>query len=371
MVDLVQQYKQIKQEIASAMMEVIESSAFINGPAVYRFQKNLKEYLGCRHVIPCANGTDAIKISLMALELNPGDEIITTPFTFVSTVEVIVLLKLRPVLVDIDPDTFNISPRLIERAVTSRTKAIIPVHLFGQCADMESIMNIARKHNLYVIEDSCQSIGSDYIFSDGSRKKSGTIGHIGCISFFPSKNLGAYGDGGAICTNDDNLEKFLRCIANHGMINRYHYEMVGLNSRLDSLQAAVLDIKLKYIEKYISLRRNAADYYNKQFSNIPGLTIPVTSAFTTHVYHQYTLATDNSCRDKLINYLSEKNIPSAIYYPLPLHLQKAYSFLGYREGDFPVSEEMSHRVFSIPMHPELTEEQLNYICNNIKEFFDN
>ncbi|MEI6899806.1 MAG: DegT/DnrJ/EryC1/StrS family aminotransferase [Bacteroidota bacterium] len=370
MVDLQSQYHSIKEEIDNSIKEVIESCAFINGPAVSKFQKSLEEYLGVRNVIPCANGTDALQVAMMALGLQPGDEVITTSFTFIATAEVIALLKLTPVLVDVDPDTFNIDPKAVERAITPKTKAIVPVHLFGQCAPMEEIMEIAGKHHLHVIEDACQSIGSDYFFSDNSRKKSGTISEVGCTSFFPSKNLGCYGDGGAIFTNDDELARKLRMIVNHGMTVRYYHDYIGVNSRLDSIQAAVLNVKLKSLDDYAARRKDAADFYDKAFAGHPKLKTPYRYPKSTHVFHQYTLVANNFDRLALINYLGEKGIPAMIYYPVPLHLQKAYLDPRYKPGDFPVTESLSNSVFSLPMHTELDEEQLNFITRSVLEFIN-
>ncbi len=368
MVDLHSQYLKIKNEIDNAIQQVIDSCAFINGPAVKDFQKDLEEYLGIKHVIPCANGTDALMISMIALGLKPGDEVITASFTFIATAEVIAVLGLTPILVDINPDTFNLDPEAIEKAITSRTKAIVPVHLFGQCADMERILDIAKKHNLYVIEDACQAIGAEYLFEDNMRKKAGTMGDIGCVSFFPSKNLGCYGDGGAIFTNDNQLAENLRAIVNHGMKVRYYHEMVGVNSRLDSIQAAILRVKLKYLDDYARERNLAADYYDNAFNNHPKLKTPVRSANSTHVFHQYTLVTKNLDRNGLLEYLKEKDIPAAIYYPVPLHLQKAYFNQRYKEGDLPVTEELAKRVISLPMSTELDDEQLEYITSSILEY---
>ena len=368
MVDLRSQYLHIKPEIDKGIQDVIDSYAFINGPAVKNFQEGLEKYLGIKHVIPCANGTDALQVSMMALGLQPGDEVITASFTFIATAEVIALLKLTPVLVDVDPGTFNIDLRAIEKAITPKTKAIVPVHLFGQCAPMEEIMALAKKHNLFVIEDNCQAIGSDYIFTDGSRKKGGTIGHIGCTSFFPSKNLGCYGDGGAIFTNDDELAKQIRIIVNHGMVVRYHHDVIGVNSRLDSIQAAILHVKLGHLDKYAAKRRAAADFYDKAFTNNPRLTTPVRYAKSTHVFHQYTLVTRDVDRKGLIDHLAAKEIPAMIYYPVPLHLQKAYLDPRYKPGDFPVTEALSESVLSLPMHTELDDEQLNHIVTSVLEF---
>ncbi|MBK9291427.1 MAG: DegT/DnrJ/EryC1/StrS family aminotransferase [Bacteroidetes bacterium] len=368
MVDLAGQYQKIKAEVDAAFQEILTTTAFINGPAVKQFQVNLEHYLGVKHVVPCANGTDALQVAMMALDLQPGDEVITTTFTFIATAEVIALLRLTPVLVDVDPDTFNIDPDAIERAITPKTKAIVPVHLFGQCADMDKIMDIAKRHNLYVIEDNAQAIGAAYTHSDGRVSKAGTIGHIGCTSFFPSKNLGCYGDGGAIFTNDDALAEKLRMIVNHGMKVRYYHDMVGVNSRLDSLQAAVLDIKLKHLDAYASARQYAANYYNRAFAGIEKLKTPVTAPFTTHVFHQYTLVTHCVNREKLMAHLADKGIASAIYYPVPLHMQKAYNDPRYKRGDFPIAERLSKTVISLPMHTEFDDETLQYVCDAVIEF---
>jgi dTDP-4-amino-4,6-dideoxygalactose transaminase len=370
MVDLRSQYLKIKPEIDKGIQDVIDSCAFINGPAVKSFQEAMEKYLGVKHVIPCANGTDSLQVSMMALGLQPGDEVITTSFTFIATAEVIALLKLTPVLVDVDPGTFNIDLKAIEKAITPKTKAIVPVHLFGQCAPMEEIMKIAKQHDLFVIEDNCQAIGSDYIFKDGTRKKGGTIGQIGCTSFFPSKNLGCYGDGGAIFTNDDELAKKLRIIVNHGMVVRYYHDIVGVNSRLDSIQAAILRVKLEHLDEYAAKRRAAADFYDKAFANNPHLTTPMRDKNSTHVFHQYTIVTHNVDRKGLIDHLASKDIPAMIYYPVPLHLQKAYVDPRYKPGDFPVTEALCQAVFSLPMHTELEEEQLDYIVNSVLEFIN-
>ena len=368
MVDLRGQYEKICREVDASIREVIDAAAFINGPAVTRFQKNLETYLGVKHVIPCANGTDALQVSMMALNLKPGDEVITSSFTFIATAEVIALLGLTPVLVDVDPDTFNIDPEAIRRAITPKTRAIVPVHLFGQCADMEAIMNIASEFGLHVIEDNCQAIGADYIFNDGSRKKGGTISIVGCTSFFPSKNLGCYGDGGAVFTNDDDLATRLRQIVNHGMTVRYYHDLIGVNSRLDSIQAAVLDIKLQHLDDYAAARNSAAEFYDKAFQGISKLKTPVRFAKSTHVFHQYTLVTSGIDRAKLQEFLQEKGIPAMIYYPVPLHLQKAYLDPRYSEGDFPVTEALCRSVISLPMHTELDEEQLSFITSSVLEF---
>ncbi len=370
MVDLQQQYQQIKPEIDKGIQEVIDACAFINGPAVKSFQTDLETYLGVKHVIPCANGTDALQVSMMALRLQPGDEVITTSFTFIATAEVIALLKLTPVLVDVDPNTFNIDPDAIVRAITPKTRAIVPVHLFGQTAPMEEIMEIARKHNLFVIEDNCQAIGSDYIFNDGSQKKAGAIGHVGCTSFFPSKNLGCYGDGGAIFTNDDELANQLRIIVNHGMTVRYYHDLIGVNSRLDSIQAAVLKVKLKRLDEYAAKRRAAADYYDRAFAGNPHLKTPVRYSKSTHVFHQYTLVTNDIDRKALLEFMASRDIPVMIYYPVPLHMQKAYLDPRYKEGDFPETEALSEHVISLPMHTELDEEQLAHITSSLLEFIN-
>ncbi len=367
LVDLQSQYKKIAGELAAEMSEVLETTSFINGPAVSRFTENLSAYLGVKEVIPCANGTDALQIALMALNLQPGDEVITAPFTFVATAEVIALLQLKPVFVDVNPCTFVINEYQIEQAITPRTKAIIPVHLFGQSANMEAIMKIAEKHKLMVIEDNAQAIGADYTFSDGTTKKLGTIGHIGCTSFFPSKNLGCYGDGGALFTQDAAIGKKIRTIANHGSELRYYHDLIGVNSRLDSLQAAILNVKLKRLNEYNRHRQEAASFYSSQLADIPGIRVPRLASYSTHVFHQYTLLVDKN-RDGLQEYLQEKGIASAIYYPVPLHLQEAYKAYGFREGDFPVSEALSKKVLSLPMHTELTKETLSYIVETIKEW---
>lgn len=368
MVDLQSQYQGIKSEIDQAIREVIDSCLFINGPAVRNFQEDLEKYLSVKHVIPCANGTDALQVSMMALGLQPGDEVITASFTFIATAEVIALLKLTPVLVDVDSDTFNIDPAAIKRAITPKTKAIVPVHLFGQSAPMEEIMEIGRKHDLHIIEDACQSIGAGYLFNDGTWKKTGTISEIGCTSFFPSKNLGCYGDGGAIFTNDDDLAKQLRVIVNHGMTVRYYHDYIGVNSRLDSIQAAVLKVKLKYLDQYAAKRKAAADYYDKAFSGQPGLKTPFRYPKSDHVFHQYTMVTKGIDRKALIAHLASKGIPAMIYYPVPLHLQKAYLNSRYQKGDFPVTENLAESVVSLPMHTELDEEQLNFITQSVLEF---
>jgi dTDP-4-amino-4,6-dideoxygalactose transaminase len=367
MVDLKTQYHRVKNEIDKAILDVVENTAFINGPAVKEFQTGLENYMHVKHVVNCANGTDALQIAMMALDLKPGDEVITTSFTFVATVEVIALLQLTPVLVDALPGTYNIDPVALEKAITPKTKAIVPVHLFGQCADMESIMAIANKHNLYVIEDNCQAVGAYYTFSDGTRKQAGTMGHVGTTSFFPSKNLGCYGDGGAMFTNDDALAEKLRMISNHGMKVRYYHDSIGVNSRLDTIQAAVLNVKLGQLDTYIVNRQRAAAYYDHAFANHPNITIPARDPKSTHVFHQYTLVLKGVDRAALQAKLQEKGIASMVYYPVPMHMQKAYADARYKEGDFPVTEELSNNVMSLPMHTELTEEQLAYIVNGVIE----
>ncbi|MGQ1927749.1 DegT/DnrJ/EryC1/StrS family aminotransferase [Ornithobacterium rhinotracheale] len=369
MVDLVSQYHKIKPELDKKIIEVVESSAYINGPEVKAFQQELEEYLGVKHVIPCANGTDALQVALMALDLEEGDEVITADFTFAATVEVVDLLKLKSVLVDVDKDTFNINVEALEKAITPKTKAIIPVHLFGQCANMEEIMDIAEKHNLYVIEDTAQALGAEFRYSNGTSKKAGTIGHMGCTSFFPSKNLGCYGDGGAIFTNDDNLAHKLRGIVNHGMYKRYYHDEVGVNSRLDSIQAAILRLKLPHLNHYNSARNAAADYYDKAFAHHPNIITPQRDPKSTHVFHQYTLRILNADRDALQKYLAEHDIPAMIYYPVPLHQQKAYDHGEYSDEAFPVTMELIDEVISLPMHTELSEEQLEYITTTLKNYF--
>jgi UDP-2-acetamido-2-deoxy-ribo-hexuluronate aminotransferase len=370
MVDLKGQYDFIHQEVTEAMTEVFETSSYINGPMVQKFQKDLENYLGVKHVIPCANGTDALQIALMGLKLEPGDEVITTDFTFAATVEVISLLKLKPVLVDVDPQTFNIAPKAIEKAITTKTKAIIPVHLFGQCANMDEILALAKKHKLYVVEDNAQGIGATYTFPDGSKAKTGTLGHVAATSFFPSKNLGAYGDGGAIFTNDDELAHFIRGIVNHGMYTRYYHDVVGVNSRLDALQAAVLKIKLQYLDFYNERRKEAALRYNNYFNDHPNLIIPHREAdCDSHVYHQYTLRVIDADRDALVVYLGEHEIPCGVYYPVPLHAQKAYKDSNLDPKAFPVTNQLVKEVISLPMHTELTKDQIDFIASKVLEFF--
>ncbi len=370
MVDLKGQYQNIQEEIDEAVLNVIRSTAYINGPEVKSFKAELENYLGVNHVIPCANGTDALQIAMMALELQPGDEVIVPCFTYVATAEVIALLRLKPILVDVDKDTFNINIEEMEKAITSKTKAIVPVHLFGQCADMEAIMNIADKHSLFVIEDTAQAIGADYTFSDGTIKKAGTIGTIGCTSFFPSKNLGCYGDGGAMFCNDAELAEKLRIKANHGQSRQYVHDQVGVNSRLDSIQAAILRIKLRHLDDYSAARLKAAKYYNQQLADVSGLQTPVFNPDSTHVFHQYTLQCDGIDRDDLKKYLNDKNIPCMVYYPIPLHHQEAYKQENTGDKDFPVTIELCANVISLPIHTELTYEAQDVIINGIKEYFN-
>lgn len=368
MVDLSGQYERIKTEVDSAIAEVLNSTKFIKGPQVKSFEDNLAAYLGVKHVIGCANGTDALQIAMMALGYQPGDEVITASFTYVATAEVIALLKLKPVLVEVNPDTFTIDPAAIEKAITPRTRAIVPVHLFGQCADMEPIMEIARKYNLHVIEDNAQAIGADYTYTDGRKQKAGTIGTVGSTSFFPSKNLGCYGDGGALFTNDDALAKKIRMVANHGQSVQYVHDEVGVNSRLDTLQAAVLDVKLKHLDEYADSRRAVADYYDKAFAGLKNVLTPVRAANSTHVFHQYTLKLQNGLnRDEVRKTLEAKGIPSMVYYPIPLHMQKAYKDDRYGEGAFPITELLCKEVLSLPIHTEFTTEELDYIVQNFKE----
>lgn len=368
MVDLISQYNKIKPEIDKALLDVVVSSAYINGPDVKAFKAELEAYLNAKCVIPCANGTDALQVAMMALDLKPGDEVITSSFTYVATAEVIALLQLKPVLVEVNPDTFTIDPSAIEKAITPKTKAIVPVHLFGQCADMESVMAIAKKHKLYVIEDVAQAIGAEYTFSDGTKKKAGTIGTIGCTSFFPSKNLGCMGDGGAIFTNDEKLGERIRIISNHGQSTLYVHDQIGVNSRLDTMQAAILRIKLRHLDNYAAARNKAAAYYDKAFSNNPKIKTPARAANSTHVFHQYTLLLNGVDRTKLREHLASKDIPAMIYYPIPLHMQKAYKDDRYKEGAFPITEKLCANVISLPMHTELTDDQLKFIADSVLEF---
>jgi len=368
MVDLKTQYQQIKTEVDAALMNVIENAQFINGPDVQLFQKELEEYLGVKHVIPCANGTDALQIALMALDLKPGDEVITPSFTYIATTEVMALLGLKPVFVEVDTDTFCIDPMTIHAAITKKTKAIVPVHLYGQAANMDAIMEIAKEYNLHVVEDNAQAIGSDYYHQDGTVSKTGTIGEIGCTSFFPSKNLGCYGDGGAICTNSDELAAKMRMIANHGQSQRYYHDVVGCNSRLDTIQAAVLRIKLPRLDSYIAARRKVADYYDAFFAEYPQIKTPVRGSQSLHVFHQYTMQLTGIDRDELVTYLATKEIPSMIYYPVPAHRQKMFSAFGSSSTVLPVTDALTSCVMSLPIHTEMEQEQLDFICASVAEF---
>lgn len=369
MVDVLTQHARVQDEMEQALIEVLRSGAYINGPAVQSFRQHLGQYLDVPQVISCANGTDALQVALMALDLKPGEEVITPSFTYIATVEVIALLGLKPVFVEVDPATFNIDPAHIERAITSKTRVILPVHLYGQPADMEPILALAQAHNLYVVEDNAQAIGAEYTFENGLTRKTGTIGDIGCISFYPSKNLGACGDGGAIATRDEALGKKLWTVCNHGQEVRYYHDMVGVNSRLDSMQAALLDIKLKHLDAYNQARILAADRYDRLLGEEEGLILPVRAAYGKHVFHQYTLKVKagRAARDAMQTYLQSQGIPTMIYYPVASHLQKAYQGYGYQEGDLPVSEQLTAEVISLPMHSELTEEQQVYITDHVKK----
>lgn len=365
MVDLKQQYLRLKPEIDAAVQRVLDSTAFIQGSSVYEFEEQLAQYTGSKHVISCGNGTDALLAALMALGVGAGDEVITVPFTFIATLETIALLGAKPVFVDVCANHFNMDVRQLEQVITPKTKAIIPVHLYGQCANMEPILDIANKHNISVIEDACQALGAIFTFSDGTKKQAGTMGTIGCTSFFPSKNLGCYGDGGALMTNDDTLAEKLRAICRHGSKERYHHQYVGLNSRLDTLQAAILQVKLEHLNEFIDARQKAADYYTNALSEVKGLLLPQSVPYSTHTYHQFTIKLDSKHRDDLRKYLSDKQIPTAVYYPIPAHLQAAYQYLNYNEGDFPVSEQLCKEVLSLPIHTEMTTEQLQFITETI------
>lgn len=368
MVDLKRQYLKIKPQVDQAILEVLENTAFINGKPVQQFSDALQQYLDIKHVIPCANGTDALQIAMMALDLQPGDEVITPSFTFIATAEVIALLRLKPVFVDVDPKTFCLDPVAVEKAITPRTKAIVPVHLYGHSTDMEPLMAIAAKHNITVIEDNAQAIGGTYTFKDGSKKKTGVMGHIGCTSFFPSKNLGGFGDGGAIFTNDDALAAKLRMVANHGQSARYYHDVVGCNSRLDTLQAVVLNIKLPLLDEYITARRKVAAAYNAAFSVHPELTVPYEAPYSYHVYHQYTLQLNGIDRDALIAHLQQHNVPAMIYYPVPAHRQKMFADFGGAAFDLPVTDALTHKVISLPIHTEMDQEQLDHIIKAVKSF---
>lgn len=368
MVDTKTQYHKIKSEVDKAILEVMESSAFINGKPVHDFAAALSSYLGVKHTIPCANGTDALQIAMMALGLQPGDEVITPSFTYIATTEVIALLRLTPVFVEVDPQTFCIDPAALEKAITPKTKAIVPVHLYGHAAPMEEIMAIAQKNNLYVIEDNAQAIGCDYTFSDGTKKKTGSIGHIGATSFYPSKNLGAFGDGGAIFTNDDELAAKMKMVANHGQSRQYYHDVVGCNSRLDSIQAAILSIKLQHLDEYAAARRKAASFYDQAFAGNTKITTPYRAAYSDHVFHQYTVLLEGVNRNGLKEFLAERKIPAMIYYPVPGHKQKMFEQFNVASKEMPVTDWLTERVISFPIHTELDEEQLNYICSAILEF---
>lgn len=368
MVDTKTQYHKIKTEVDKAVIDVMESSAFINGKIVQEFSANLSAYLGIKYTIPCANGTDALQIAMMALGLQPGDEVITPSFTYIATTEVIALLKLTPVFVEVNPQTFCIDPAAVENAITPKTKAIVPVHLYGHAAPMEEIMAIAKKYNLFVIEDNAQAIGCDYTFSGGTKKKTGTIGHIGTTSFYPSKNLGAFGDGGAIFTNDDELAVKLKMMANHGQSKQYYHDVVGCNSRLDSIQAAILDIKLRYLDEYCDARRKVADYYDNAFAGNPKIKTPFRAAYSRHVFHQYTLILEGVDRNGLKQFLADNNIPAMIYYPVPGHKQKMFEQFNTASQAMPVTDWLTERVISLPIHTEMDEEQLNFITTKVLEF---
>ncbi len=370
MVDLKGQYEKIKTEIDAAVLECIASTAFINGPPVVEFQKSFEKYLGVEHVIPCANGTDALQIAMMALGLTPGDEVIVPSFTFVATAEVIGLLRLTPVMVDVDPETFNLTPEIFEAAITPKTKAVVPVHLFGQSCDMSPIMAIAEKNNIACIEDNAQAIGADYIFADGSSKKTGTIGHVGCTSFFPSKNLGCYGDGGAIFTNDDELAASMRILANHGQSERYYHTTIGVNSRLDSVQAAILNVKLAHLDEYCDARRAVADKYDAAFAEIESVRTPVRATHSTHVFHQYTMRVTDGRRDELKASLAERDIPSMIYYPVPLQQQKAFKTLVPHGLSLPTADRLCREVISLPIHTEMQTATQDRIADAVRDFFN-
>ena len=368
MVDLKGQYNKIKEEVDNAIARVIDETSFVKGEEVKHFETELANYIKAKHVISCANGTDALQIAMMALGLKAGDEVITADFTFIATAEVIALLGLTPVLVDVDPETFLITPEAIENAITPKTKAIVPVHLFGQCAEMEKILAIAEKYKLFVIEDVAQANGCTYTFSNGERKSAGTMGHIGCTSFFPSKNLGCFGDGGALMTNDEEMATMIKSIANHGMTRRYYHDHIGVNSRLDSIQASVLSIKLNHLDSYNKARNVAADFYDKELSALTWLKIPKRVPWSDHIFHQYTLVIENGKREELKTYLEEKGIPAMVYYPVPIHSQVAYTQYGFNDDDFRITNDLSNKVLSLPMHTELSHDQLVYIVEAIKKF---
>lgn len=372
MVDTITQYEHIQEEVDQAVLDVVRSGRYINGPVVKQFAQDLSTYMDGAHVIPCANGTDALQIALMALDLKPGDEVITPTFTYIATVEVIALLQLKPVFVEVDPHTFNIDPAVLEAAITPKTKAIMPVHLYGQAADMEPIMEVAQKHNLYVVEDTAQGIGAYYTFSDGRKMRVGTIGDIGTTSFYPSKNLGAYGDGGAIFTRNEVLADRLQVICNHGAKRKYYHDDIGVNSRLDAIQAAILGIKLKHLSKYTESRREAARTYDALLSDVPGIQTPKWEDNDSHVFHQYTLKIEagRAARDEVRQQLADRGIPSMIYYPVSIHLQGGYTQYGYQAGDFPTSEQLTAEVVSLPMHSEMTKEQQTYIVDHLKQIIN-
>ena len=370
MVDLIAQYQSIKEAVNASVLQTIESGAFINGPAVQNFKASLESYLDVKHVIPCANGTDALQIALMALGLQPGDEVIVPAFTYVATAEVIALLRLKPIMVDVDPNTFNITAAIVKAALSPKTKAVVPVHLFGQSVDMQPLIELSEKHGFYLVEDNAQAIGADYIFDTGRRQKTGTLGHVGCTSFYPSKNLGAFGDGGALFTNDTDLAATLKKIASHGQSKRYYHDCIGVNSRLDSVQAAILDIKLKKLDHYVQARQSLANYYYQNLADITALTLPKVQPNSTHVYHQFTLKVSGGQRDALQQFLKEQGVPSMIYYPVPLQAQKAFLGLGNTLGlELPVTEQLCKEVLSLPMHTEMAADQSQYICDTIRAFF--
>ena len=370
LVDLGSQYEKIQQEIDEAVLNVIRSTAYINGPEVKAFQAELEAYLGAKHVIPCANGTDALQIALMALGLKPGDEVITPSFTYVATAEVIALLQLKPVFVEVYGDAFTLDPDSVKAAISDKTKAIIPVHLYGQCANMEPILEIAKEHGIPIVEDTAQALGTDFIWSDGRKQKIGTLGEIGSTSFFPSKNLGGYGDGGAMFTNDDELAQKIRMVANHGQSKRYYHDKIGVNSRLDSIQAAILRIKLRHLDEYIAARNHAASHYDNAFGSHPQITVPHRVSYSNHGFHQYTMKLDGVDREGLQNFLSERGIPSNIYYPVPVHLQKAYLDYDHRSMDMSLTEQLCAEVISLPMHTELSQDQLDHISGSVLEFIN-
>lgn len=369
MVDLQNQYLRIKQEIDTAIQKVIDTTTFIQGPAVHDFSNALAKYNRVNHVVTCGNGTDALQIALMALDLNPGDEVILPVHTYVATAEVIALLRLTPVFIDVNRDDFNLDVNQLELKITSKTKAIVPVHLYGQCADMEPIIELANKHNLYIIEDAAQAIGASYTFKNGQQKMAGAMGTIGCTSFFPSKNLGCFGDGGALYPSNLALADKVKMIANHGQEKKYYHDLIGVNSRLDTIQAALLNVKLKYLDDYSARRRAVAEHYDKAFKNISSITTPLRREYSSHVFNQYTLKVNEGTRDDFKNYLAEKDIPTMIYYPVPLHMQKAYRQSGIGEGAFPVAEELSKKVISLPIHTEMSVEQIDYICQTVVKYF--